>query len=115
VPYNTDHREAKDLKNPEKRRNLKKPLKKLDHDRHMSLSQYPIRRPSANNATFPLFPSDSSMFFPPTVMERGESLCSDLLNLSRGPSSTDHLKKNLEVISSRRSSDSHSRGFFLKD
>lgn len=111
VSYNIDKDqkglEKKPLKSP---KSIKKPNKKRHkrvQKKYEDLKKNTLTSPSPIH----VYPADSSIFFPPMNMERVDSLCSDFLSLSNGPSINEQFKKmsGMEYISgNRRNSDSHS-------
>lgn len=109
VSYNIE-KKPKDLK----KKPLKSPksIKKSNKNKHKKV-QKKYEDLNKNTLTSPspihMYPPDSSIFFPPMNMDRVDSLCSDFLNLSNGPSINEQFKKmsGMEYISgNRRNSDS---------
>lgn len=113
VSYNIDKKvpEKKNLKAQNSCKKVTK--KKKKHVKTSRKSQDLCKNTLASPSPIHMYPADSSLFFPPMNMERVDSLCSDFLNLSRGPSINEHFKKmsGMEYISvSRRTSDSKITG-----
>ena len=112
VSYNIDKKEpqTKDLKAQKSYKQLSKQKKK--HAKVPKKSQDLYRNTLASPSPIHFYPGDSSPFFPNMSMERVDSLCSDFLCLSNGPSINEHFKKmtGMDYTVSRRTSDSKMTG-----